>query len=43
MRGGEGVRIKAVKRDKLLVTRELRTRDAVYSMINITNTALCYI
>lgn len=40
---GRGTRIKAVKRGKLLVTREVRTRDAVYSMINITNAALRYI
>ena len=32
--------MKAVRRDKLLVPREVTIRDAVYSMINIMNTAL---
>lgn len=35
--------MKAVKRDKFLVTREVTIKDAVYSMINIMNTALRYI
>ena len=37
---GRGTRMKAVRRDKLLVPREVTIRDAVYSMINIMNTAL---
>ena len=39
---GRGIRMKAVRRHKLLVPREETIRDAVYSMINIMNTALHY-
>ena len=35
--------MKAVERYKLLVTRKISNRDLKYTIINITNTAVCYI
>ena len=33
--------MKAVKMYKLSATRSIRTRDIMYNMINIINTAVC--
>ena len=34
--------MKAVKRYKLLGIREISTQDVMYSVINISNTPVCY-
>ena len=38
---GRGNWMKAVKMYKLSATRSIRTRDIMYNMINIINTAVC--
>ena len=35
--------MKAVKRYKVLVIRYISTRDVLYNVINIINSAVCYI
>ena len=35
--------MKVVKRYKLLVIRQVSTKDVMYSMIDTINTAVCYI
>ena len=40
---GLGKWMKAVKRYKLPVIRQISSRDVMYNMINIINTAVCYI
>ena len=41
--GGRGSLMRVVKRHKLPVTRYISTRDVMYNMINIMNTAVCCI
>ena len=40
--GGKGNWIKAVKRYKLPVIKEVSTSNVMYNMINTINTAICY-
>ena len=35
--------MKAVKRYKLLVIRKIRSKNVMYNMINIIDTAVCHI
>ena len=41
--GGGGDWVKVVKRYKLPIIRQISIRDVMYNMINIINTAVCYI